>query len=141
MHATILLAALAASGGPVDYYPATYHQLPDCSWQAAATPRGGYHRRVYYGHYQRPPYDYRTVFDHPWNDGPSRLHWPIQPPTVSYPPPLLSEPGPVRIVPSADPVDWAAQASTPRRDIHYGDAPSSQAARRVVRDIDNPLRH
>ena len=139
MHATILLTALVIGGG-LDYYPATYHGFSRSSWQGETPPKRGYHRRVYYGHYQRPPYDYRTDFDHPWNDGPSRLHWAIQPPKVCYPPPMLSEPGPVRIVPSAEPVDWAAQASTPRHDIRFGAAQSPQVGSRVVRDIHNPLR-
>ena len=44
-----------------------------------------YHRRLYYGHYDRHPFDYRFQFDYPWCAGPSQPHWPIAPPGPVYP--------------------------------------------------------
>jgi hypothetical protein len=37
----------------------------------------GYHKRLYYGHFDRHPFDYRFQFDYPWHAGPSQPHWPI----------------------------------------------------------------
>jgi hypothetical protein len=39
----------------------------------------GYHKRLYYGHFDRHPFDYRFQFDVPWQAGPSQAHWPIAP--------------------------------------------------------------
>lgn len=39
----------------------------------------GYHQRLYYGHYDRHPFDYRFQFDYPWQAGPSQADWPIRP--------------------------------------------------------------
>ena len=39
----------------------------------------GYHKRLYYGHFDRHPFDYRFQFDYPWHAGPSQSNWPIPP--------------------------------------------------------------
>ena len=60
------------------------------SWSEAAAARENpcwykikrecdYFRRVYYGHYDRQPFDYRFQFDYPSAAGPSRAYWPIPP--------------------------------------------------------------
>jgi hypothetical protein len=38
-----------------------------------------YYKRLYYGHYDRHPFDYRFQFDYPWHAGPSQPRWPIPP--------------------------------------------------------------
>ena len=38
-----------------------------------------YYNRVYYGHYDRQPFDYRFQFDYPSAAGPSQAYWPIPP--------------------------------------------------------------
>lgn len=38
-----------------------------------------YYKRVYYGHYDRQPFDYRFQFDYPSAAGPSQAYWPIPP--------------------------------------------------------------
>lgn len=38
-----------------------------------------YYKRVYYGHYDRQPFDYRFQFDYISAAGPSRSYWPIPP--------------------------------------------------------------
>ncbi len=38
-----------------------------------------YHKRLYRGHYDRHPFDYRFQFDYPWHAGPSQANWPIAP--------------------------------------------------------------
>ena len=38
-----------------------------------------YYKRMYYGHFDRHPFDYRFQFDYPWHAGPSQAQWPIPP--------------------------------------------------------------
>ena len=109
--------------------PPTGHTLKG-EWRRHA----GYHERLYLGYYERPVYNYRVQFDYPSFAGPSRLHWPIDPP----PPP--SDTPPVRIIRSAVPVVEPWDEPLSRRQ------PASERTERgpkVViefRDAKNPLR-
>src|SRR5688572_6966447 len=75
----------------------------------------GYHKRLYYGHFDRHPFDYRFQFDYPWHAGPSQSNWPI--------PPLPPVTGPWHDVefqaqrPSSPRVTIATKTAAPRSEV------------------------
>jgi hypothetical protein len=69
----------------------------------------GYYKRLYYGHFDRHPFDYRFQFDYPWHAGPSQPHWPI--------PPLSA----AELAPWEETVPWTGQRASPRVSIAPGE--------------------
>jgi hypothetical protein len=75
---TVLLCYLLITGSPGHGY--SYCDAIDNEPQTLGIGRHlEYHRRLYYGYYQRQPYDYRRQFDYTWQTGSAQLSWPIPP--------------------------------------------------------------
>jgi hypothetical protein len=69
----LFLSAQPATGCAATVESCSEHRL--CKLKADAH----YYKRLYYGHYDRHPFDYRFQFDYPWQAGPSQEQWPIVP--------------------------------------------------------------